>query len=269
MTVVRSENMSPPMLFGCVHSSLVADVPPVGLVHSWQIGSLQNVECDNSRAPVYTVSGNIGDASQNFLLEQDVSDTVCEILNNISPCTPPSALIFDVSSPPVKARTFFQVEVSENSFSHQRPPCDSLSPCMDSVSKVSQQSASPTESIPTSAVSTTVFSAGGLENHLYAVHDIHLDSSSDIPPRCDLVSDRTTPPEELTSHCTNTGPPSCAPFSKIVPAITWATVAAKPAITSSQPWAGQRLGSQSTSFKTPRRTGLFKPSQVSGVLSKS
>ncbi|GIY13582.1 retrovirus-related Pol polyprotein from type-1 retrotransposable element R2 [Caerostris darwini] len=247
---------------------------------------LTNVECDISRAPVYTVSGTIGDASKNFLLEQDVSDTVCEILNNISP--------------PVKAHTFYQVEVSENSFSHQRPPCDSLSPCLDPVGKVSQQSASPTEPVPASAGDEVIlipsdfevsdlfsntgkspkfdivrlicrqckrrfFSAGGLENHLYAVHDIHLDSSSDIPPRCDLVSDRTTPSEELTSHCTNTGPPSCAPFSKIVPAITWATVAAKPAITSSQPWAGQRLGSQST----PPRTGLSKPSQVSGVISKS
>ncbi|GIY87961.1 retrovirus-related Pol polyprotein from type-2 retrotransposable element R2DM, partial [Caerostris darwini] len=96
------------------------------------------------------------------------------------------------------------------------------------------------------------FSAGGLENHLYAVHDIHFDSPGDIPPHADLASVPLTLPEELVASCTNTGPPSCAPFSKIVPATTWATVAAKPPLSSSQPWAGQRLSSPTPSSSSPQ-----------------
>ncbi|GIY76118.1 hypothetical protein CDAR_618801 [Caerostris darwini] len=57
-----------------------------------------------------------------------------------------------------------------------------------------------------------------------------------------------------------------APFSRLSPAKTWATVTAKPSITSSQPWAGRLLNSHST----PRRPGPTRPSRaIRGVAQSS
>ncbi|GIX97733.1 c2H2-type domain-containing protein [Caerostris darwini] len=75
---------------------------------------------------------------------------------------------------------------------------------------------------------------------------------------------RSLPPPQLLALGPTTGPPSCAPFSKLVPAKTWATVAAKPVVSSSQPWAGKQLGPQSILCTTPRRPGPFRPSRAIG-----
>ncbi|GIY63746.1 retrovirus-related Pol polyprotein from type-1 retrotransposable element R2 [Caerostris darwini] len=235
-----------------------------------------------SGAPIYTVSGHIGDTSQNFLLEQDVSDTLHDILDNISPSTPPGRSSPAVTSTPCGSLTGIHAEVSRTPSPLHDPPSVTITLDVDPVDTVPQQIVSPAstgDEVVLFPSATEVFdlfsssgkspkfdfvklichqcrrrffSAGGLENHLYAVHDIHLDSLGDLPPHADLASVPLTLPEELVASCTNTGPPSCAPFSKIVPATTWATVAAKPPLSSSQPWAGQRLSSPSPSSSSPQ-----------------
>ncbi|GIY95369.1 hypothetical protein CEXT_569981 [Caerostris extrusa] len=85
------------------------------------------------------------------------------------------------------------------------------------------------------------FSAGGLENHLFAVPDVRPDTSDDHPSHdgpsspCDMSLPLSLPPPELLSLGATTGPPQCAPFTKLSPAMTWASMAAKPAVTSTQP----------------------------------
>ncbi|GIY79277.1 hypothetical protein CDAR_497831 [Caerostris darwini] len=212
-----------------------------------------------SSAPLYTVSGNIGDTSQNFLLEQDVSDTIRDILNNIPPCTPPSASIGDVPLSPCAAHVsshtlsitastgdevilFPSVTEVDDLFSGP-----GLSPKFDFVQLICRQ------------CQRRFFSAGGLENHLFAVHSIHIDASDATPARRDRTSVPLSMPADLVNACNNTGPPSRAPFTNIVPATTWATVAAKPAVTSTQPWAGQRISS--TVSSSPRKTDTSGPSR--------
>ncbi|GIY24646.1 hypothetical protein CDAR_83431 [Caerostris darwini] len=112
------------------------------------------------------------------------------------------------------------------------------------------------------------FSAGGLENHMYAVHDVLVNSSTDTPvpadncPRNVQSSSKSSPPE-LLSFGPMTGPPKRPPFSSIVPAKTWASVAAKPAVGSSQPWSGRRIDFSASVGTTPRRPVGSRPSRPS------
>ncbi|GIY44825.1 hypothetical protein CDAR_403761 [Caerostris darwini] len=213
------------------------------------------VDNHSSGAPIYTVSGHIGDTSQNFLLERDVSDTIHAILDNI---THTHLVHFHQMCHRLPVKQLL---------SYMQVPQQTVSPAPTGDEVMLFPSATEVYDLFSSSGKSPkfdfvklfcrqcrrrFFSAGGLENHLYAVHNIHFDSPGDIPPRSDLASVPLALPEELVSSCTNTGPPSCAPFSKIVPVTTWATVAAKPAISSSQPWAGQRLCSPTTSSSSPQ-----------------
>ncbi|GIY31148.1 retrovirus-related Pol polyprotein from type-2 retrotransposable element R2DM [Caerostris darwini] len=118
------------------------------------------------------------------------------------------------------------------------------------------------------------FSAGGLENHLYAVHDVRIHSSCDTPisagnpPQSDNSSHNLAPPE-LFSFGPMTGPPKSPPFPSLTPDKTYASVAAKPTITSSQPWTGQQLDTKSIRCTTPRRPIPSRPSRVTAAAPKS
>ncbi|GIY48210.1 hypothetical protein CDAR_493131 [Caerostris darwini] len=254
---------------------------------------------------------------QDLLREQEVIDTIGDMLDHISPSTPPCGLNFDVSSP-VMSGTFFQVEdilspipmctspcgihydgssppvMSGTFFSSRggtfspRPPCDNPITIVDS-----NMSTEPPKLCQNTVVEEVdlfpsdleirdlfhdsnanlrfdfvkltclqykrrFFSAGGLENHLFAVHNIRPDTCDDHPSHAghsspgDVSLPLSLPPPELLSLGTTTGPPKCAPFSKLSPAKTWAGVAAKPAVTSTQPWGPLRP--QSAVSTTPRPT---------------
>ncbi|GIY82489.1 hypothetical protein CEXT_352151 [Caerostris extrusa] len=112
------------------------------------------------------------------------------------------------------------------------------------------------------------FSAGGLERHLFAVHGINLNSHDDLPPTSAHSSHVVDPPEELLRHGMSTGPPSCAPFTKIGPAKSWAAIVAKPAISTTQPWAGLPLTPHTSFSSTPRSPGQTRPTQADGSAAK-
>ncbi|GIY24083.1 hypothetical protein CDAR_617771 [Caerostris darwini] len=215
-------------------------------------------------------------------------------------CTSPCGISYDGSSPPVMSGTFFPVEDSESSLSHPRPPCDipktvvdrsmSTEPpelCQNTVVKEVDLFPSDLEIRDLFHDSTAnlrfdfvklsclqckrrFFSAGGLENHLFAVHGIRPDTSdghpthADHPSSCDVSLPLSLPPPELLSLGTTTGPPKCAPFTKLSPAKTWASVAAKPAITFPQPWAGKPPRQQSAVSTSPRRPRPTLPSRALG-----
>ncbi|GIY22730.1 hypothetical protein CDAR_288631 [Caerostris darwini] len=246
-----------------------------------------------------------GLAFESVLIEQEVIETISDLLTSI----PPGDLFFDESSPPAMSRTFFQDEDSIEPLHLCVSPCgvlyDKLSPPApsstffqaeesDSVSphsnsqlpkqcpsafpdgsdhlaenlavgevdlfpsdmEVKDLFPDPTTSPRFDFLKLTClpcqrkfFSAGGLENHLYAVHDVRIHSSGDTPisagnpPQSDNSSHNLAPPE-LLSFGPMTGPPKSPPFNTLTLAKTWASVAAKPAVCTSQ----TSLQAKTTSF---------------------
>ncbi|GIY62490.1 retrovirus-related Pol polyprotein from type-2 retrotransposable element R2DM [Caerostris darwini] len=186
-----------------------------------------------------------------------VVHTVNEIISVIPPCTPPCALRHGESASNVLPCTIIQVEDSESVLPHPRPQCDTLGTCVCPEASDTKHSGAPSGQNNDSAVGVVTlfpsdlevrdlfydsntslkfdfikltclqyrrrfFSAGGFENHLFAVHGINLDSTDDVPSHRESAPQGIAPSEELFRQCPNTGPPSCAPFTKIVPAKTWA-----------------------------------------------
>ncbi|GIY24079.1 transposon TX1 uncharacterized 149 kDa protein [Caerostris darwini] len=101
----------------------------------------------------------------------------------------------------------------------------------------------------------------GLELHMKVQHDITIyqnkQTKSSAPSPLKTIA---APPPELLQVGPCSGPTHCAPFSKIRPAKTWAAIAAKPAIFSSQPWSGRLINFTTSNGSTPRRPVGSRPS---------
>ncbi|GIZ00487.1 hypothetical protein CEXT_610261 [Caerostris extrusa] len=220
-------------------------------------------------------------------------------LDNITCIAPPSDIIFDESSPLAMPRTFFGDERIENSISPSRPSCDTpvvadsqvqcgaLAECMPAASYVPAID-SPVETVVLFPSELEIrdlfpdphsnlrfdfvhltcrpchkrfFSAGGLENHLFAVHNVRPDTSGRLSPSCDEL----LPPPELLAFAASTGPPPCAPFTRLSPVKTWASVVAQHAITPRQLGTGNPSCKQPAASTTPRLLRTTQPSRALGV----
>ncbi|GIY89590.1 hypothetical protein CEXT_103231 [Caerostris extrusa] len=148
------------------------------------------------------------------------------------------------SSPLAMPHTFFFDNRSENPISPPRPSCDTAS------------------SMPTiaSTVDAVVLFPSELE-----VRDLFSDPHSNL--RFDFVqlacrpckNDsflRLLPPPELLAFATTTGPPPCAPFTRISPVKTWASVVVQH---SKQPVASTTLGFLWTTVHPSRGPGVPRP----------
>ncbi|GIX97051.1 hypothetical protein CEXT_488591 [Caerostris extrusa] len=253
---------------------------------------IKSVSCQNDFSLVNDDSGGVFQIVENVLLEHEVLDTVIDMLNRIPSTflTPldcalhlAASLLWVFSSG--HATHFFQDGDSENSLSNSRPSYVALTPVVAEKkcsvtselihdSAVKEVALMPTEhnhasdgaevTLFPSASESPLFSAGGLERHLFAVHRINLNSHDDLPPTSEHSSHVVDPPEELLRHGMSTGPPSCASFTKIVPAKSWAAIVAKPAISTTQPWAGLPLTPHTSFSSTPRRPGQTRPTLADG-----
>ncbi|GIY77562.1 hypothetical protein CEXT_360551 [Caerostris extrusa] len=198
-------------------------------------------------------------------------------------------------------RTFFEDKRSENSPSHSRPSCgtpvaaDLQVQCCDFDSMATASSEphndptvetvdlfpseleirdlfpDPNSNLRFDLVKLTCrpckkrfFSARGHENHLFAVHNVRPETSDRSSPPCDVSLPPSLPPPELLALGVSTGPPPCAPFTRLSPVKTWASVAAKPAISPRQIGAGKLLREQPAASTTPRRPRITQPSRARG-----
>ncbi|GIY13585.1 hypothetical protein CDAR_567211 [Caerostris darwini] len=112
------------------------------------------------------------------------------------------------------------------------------------------------------------FSITGLEFHMKD-HDIDIHSTEEFvmsAPSPSKVS--SSPPSELVQLGPCSGPPKRAPFASIRPAKSWATIAAKPAVCTSQPWSGRLIDMPSCNGPTPRRLVGPRPSRSSNIRGK-
>ncbi|GIY44229.1 hypothetical protein CDAR_27061 [Caerostris darwini] len=188
-----------------------------------------------------------------------IEDVQCDA---VSLTPPPCVYPFcDLDSPVMPSATF-QFDIRGDDISQSVPlPLSRVTPtetveekrrCV--TSELAHDSVVDEVTLFPSEVQTALLSAGGLENHLYAVHRINLDNHEHTPIGTDLLplSD-VLPPPELLAMGPTTGPPKCAPFSQASPAKTWASVVRKPAASTTQPWAGKPIHSQTAVFTTPRR----------------
>ncbi|GIZ00456.1 hypothetical protein CEXT_610051 [Caerostris extrusa] len=71
---------------------------------------IKSVLGENNFSPVPDDSSHVFQLVENALLEQEVLDSVSDMLNRISPNNSPCELTFDTISPPVVSGTFFQME---------------------------------------------------------------------------------------------------------------------------------------------------------------
>ncbi|GIY48847.1 hypothetical protein CDAR_559501 [Caerostris darwini] len=78
----------------------------------------------------------------------------------------------------------------------------------------------------------------------------------------------SSPPSELVQLGPCSGPPKRAPFASIRPAKSWATIAAKPAVCTSQPWSGRLIDMSSCNGPTPLRPVGPRPSRTSNIRGK-
>ncbi|GIY22729.1 hypothetical protein CDAR_288621 [Caerostris darwini] len=78
----------------------------------------------------------------------------------------------------------------------------------------------------------------------------------------------SSPPSELVQLGLCSGPPKRAPFASIRPAKSWATIAAKPAVCTSQPWSGRLIDISSCNGLTPLRPVGPRPSRTSNIRGK-
>ncbi|GIY62506.1 hypothetical protein CDAR_495271 [Caerostris darwini] len=206
----------------------------------------------------------VSDSAHGSSVDQVVSDTICELVDEVS-CTTPLIITRDVAQV-FSPSNIIDIEDVPRSSPNTIITIEDVQYCARSSGLCSDTVSDEIALFPSdlevrdlfsdSYVSQKFdfvkllslqcrrqfFSAGGLENHLYAVHDIHLDTVDDLPTRGELSSTCVAPPEELLQFCPSTSPPSCAPFSTFVPAKTWASVASKPGISTSEPWAGRPIG---------------------------
>ncbi|GIY12445.1 hypothetical protein CEXT_179211 [Caerostris extrusa] len=197
----------------------------------------KNVVCENDSSNVNDDSGADYQISENVFLEQEVVDHIGDILSHI----PPHDYV-------VEEVALFPSDLEVRDFSLTPPFC----PRFDFIKLSCLQ------------CKRHFFSASGLENHLYAAHDIRLYTPDGIPlgtghlPLADVVP----PPElflwvpPLTTKmcsvcsefaCTNLGLcgwQSCHHFL--------------------QPWAGRQLYSLPVCSMTPRRPGHTRPSRADG-----
>ncbi|GIX97741.1 retrovirus-related Pol polyprotein from type-1 retrotransposable element R2 [Caerostris darwini] len=227
-------------------------------------------------------------ASRTFFQDEDAIDP-------IQLCLSPRGILFDELSPPAPSSTFFEAEELVSGPPHpgspsppQRldasPDCSihvvdapqtaevDLYPSDTEVKDLfSEHSSSPRFDFLKLAClpcHRKFFSAGGLENHMFAVHDVLVQSASDTHVPADnctlkVQSSRKSSPPELLSFGPMTGPPKRPPFSSIAPAKTWASVVAKSAVSSSQPGSGRRVDFASSVSTTPRRPVCSRPSRPS------
>ncbi|GIY62516.1 hypothetical protein CDAR_495341 [Caerostris darwini] len=208
----------------------------------------------------------------------------------------PGGLIYDESSPPAMSQSFFQDKDNESTFPHPRPPCEFLTSIVEEsmpfVQPVPLCEKDEVALFPSDLEVRDLFfdkspsalfdfvklscvqcrrcfaSASGLEFHMKDQHDIAISQNQQIvssaPSPLKIVS---VPPPELLQVGPCSGPPQCAPFSKLRPAKTWAAVAAKPALPSSQPWSGKLINFNTYHGPTPRRpigARPYRPSNIRG-----
>ncbi|GIY95371.1 hypothetical protein CEXT_570001 [Caerostris extrusa] len=193
-----------------------------------------------------------------------------DVLSPIPLCTSPCGIHYDGSSPPVLSGTFFPIEDRENSLSHPRPPCDNLSTISDNT--MPTVSSEPTHDPTVEAVD--LFPSELEVRDLFPDPNSNLsvrpDTSGDHPSHdgpsstCDVSIPLSLPPPELLSLGFTTGPPPCAPFTRLSPAKTWASVAAKHTVSPKQPLAGKHLRTRPAVSTTPRRPRPSKPFQALG-----
>ncbi|GIY24077.1 hypothetical protein CDAR_617721 [Caerostris darwini] len=257
--------------------------------------AINSVPCENDFSPAAVDSSGDSQICDNVPLEQEVLATVCDMLCHIPSCTPPGTifydegsfyrdevfpiplctsprgLIYDGSSPPAMSQSFFQEKDSE-----PVPICEkdevALFPSDLEVRDLffDKSPSALFDFVKLSCVQCRrcFASASGLEFHMKDQHDIAISQNQQIvssaPSPLKIVS---VPPPELLQVGPCSGPPQCAPFSKIRPAKTWAVVAAKPALHSSQPWSGKTISFNNSNGPTPRRTigaRLSRPSNARG-----
>ncbi|GIX68893.1 retrovirus-related Pol polyprotein from type-1 retrotransposable element R2 [Caerostris darwini] len=228
-------------------------------------GGRSCVPCKSDPSSVDNDIRTDGLAFESVIIEQEVIETLSDMLNSI----PPGDLFFDESSPLRCLGLSSRTKIPSNLFNCVcRPAASSMTsyllqhrlvhfPKLWKVTVILLTLVGmtyPSLCLFLSHCRRRFFSAGGLENHLYAVHGINLDTHEHTPIGTGLLpmSD-VLPPSELLSMGPTTGPPKCAPFSQASPAKTWASAVHKPAVSSTQPWAGKPIHSQTAVSTTPRR----------------
>ncbi|GIY13575.1 hypothetical protein CDAR_567141 [Caerostris darwini] len=216
----------------------------------------------------------------------------------VSLCTSPDGILFDGSSPPARSGSFFQTEDSERPSSHLCPPCvipaGTASETLPPVQSVPPSEDDEVALFPSDLEVRDLFvekipsarfdfvnlsciqcrrsfsSVSGLELHMKDLHDVTVFQNqlpvSTAPPLSKTI---VGPPSELLRVGPCSGPPKCAPFAKICPAKTWAAVAAKPAISSSQPWSGRLIDVTTSIEPTPRRPSGTRPSRPFNISGQS
>ncbi|GIX84698.1 hypothetical protein CDAR_181951, partial [Caerostris darwini] len=109
----------------------------------------------------------------------------------------------------------------------------------------------------------------GLECHMKDQHDINIYNTEEFVTTTPSPSKVSSPlPSELIQLGPCSGPPKRAPFTNIRPAKSWASIAAKPAVVSTQPWSGRLIDFASCNGPTPRRT-VARPTRNSNCGEKT
>ncbi|GIY90120.1 hypothetical protein CEXT_154231 [Caerostris extrusa] len=237
--------------------------------------ALSNFEAslDSSFSPVchrtrqQTKERLVSDSAHGSCDDQVVADTLCELIGEVS-CTTPLTITSDVAQV-FSPSTIIDIEDVPCSCPSTIVTIEDVQHCVKSSGPCHDSVYDEVTLFPSDLEVRDLFSDSyvRLENHLYAVHDIHLDTVDDLPTRgghsstCVASPSHSSPPSELLKLGPTTGPPKCAPFSSISPVKTWATVAAKPTVFSSEPWAGRQLSSPSAYSTTPLRPGPTRTSR--------
>ncbi|GIX94483.1 retrovirus-related Pol polyprotein from type-1 retrotransposable element R2, partial [Caerostris darwini] len=213
-------------------------------------------------------------------------------INQAALCQSPNGIIFDGSSPPAMSGSFFRIEDCECPSSHLCPPCENPAEAagetLPSVLHVPLSADDEVALFPSDLEVRDLFiekspsarfdfinlscvqcrrrfsSVSGLELHMKDLHDV-LVFQDKQPVSTAPSTSRTTavPPSQLLGVGPCSGPPRCAPFPNIRPSKTWASVAAKQAVCSSQPWSGRRIDLSASVETTPRRPVGSRPSRPS------